>query len=62
MTEAESEVIRISIRQDRPYGTESWTRSTTAQLGLQSSLREDYPPLIPPPIGGNRLTRGPKEK
>jgi len=39
MTEAESEAIRLSIRRDRPYGTESWTRSTAALLGLQSSLR-----------------------
>jgi putative transposase len=39
MTEAESEAIRLSIRRGRPYGTESWTRSTAAKLGLQSSLR-----------------------
>jgi putative transposase len=39
MTEAESEAIRLSLRRDGPYGTESWARSTAAQLGLQSSLR-----------------------
>ncbi len=39
MTEAESEIIRLSIRRDRPFGTEIWTRSTAAKLGLQSSLR-----------------------
>ena len=39
MTEAEAESIRLSIRRDRPYGTESWTRATAAHLGLESSLR-----------------------
>jgi len=39
MTEAESEATRLPIRRNRPYGTESWTRSTIAQLDLQSSLR-----------------------
>jgi len=43
MHEAESEAIRLSMPRDRPYGTESWTRSTAAQLGLQSSFGEDYP-------------------
>ena len=37
MIEADSEAIRLSIRRNRPYGTESWTRSTAAQLGLQST-------------------------
>ena len=39
MTEAECEAIRHSIRRNRPYGTESWTRSTAKKLGLESSLR-----------------------
>jgi REP element-mobilizing transposase RayT len=39
MTEAECEAIRLSIRRNRPYGTESWTRSTAARLGLLCSLR-----------------------
>ena len=39
MTEAECEAIRLSIRRDRPYGTESWTRLTAKKLGLESSLR-----------------------
>jgi putative transposase len=39
MTEAECEAIRQSIRRDRPYGSEFWTRSTAARLGLLSSLR-----------------------
>ena len=39
MTAAECEAIRLSIRRDRPYGTESWTRSTAKKLGLESSLR-----------------------
>jgi len=56
LTEAESDAIRVSIRRDRPYGTESWTRSTAARLGLQpasarfhqgppSSVSIFYPPL-----------------
>jgi putative transposase len=43
ITEAEAESIRLSIRRDRPYGTESWIRSTAAQLGLESSLRSRGP-------------------
>ena len=39
MTEAEAESIRLSIRRDRPYGTETWTQATAAHLGLESSLR-----------------------
>lgn len=39
MTEAEFESIRLWVRRDRPYGTESWTRSTAAQFDIQSSLR-----------------------
>ena len=39
ITEAECEAIRLSIRSNRPYGSESQTRSTAARLGLLSSLR-----------------------
>ena len=39
MTEADAEAIRLSIRRDRPYGSENWTRTTAARLGLESSLR-----------------------
>ena len=39
MTEAEASAIQLSIRRDRPYGSESWTQSTAAHLGLESSLR-----------------------
>ena len=39
MTEAEADAIRLSIRRDRPYGSENWTRATAADLGLESSLR-----------------------
>jgi putative transposase len=39
MTEAECEAIRLSIRRNRPYGSESWTRFTAARLGLLSSVR-----------------------
>jgi putative transposase len=38
-TDAEAEAIRLSIRRDRPYGSETWTRVTAARLGLESSLR-----------------------
>jgi hypothetical protein len=37
MTEAECQAIRRSIRRNRPYGSEPWTRSTAARLGLLSS-------------------------
>jgi putative transposase len=38
-TEAEALAIQLSIRRDRPYGSESWTRATAERLGLESSLR-----------------------
>ena len=39
MTDAEVDAIRVSVRRDRPFGTDRWTRDTAAQLGLESSLR-----------------------
>ena len=39
MTESEAEAIRLSIRRDRPFGTEVWTRTAAIQPGLESSLR-----------------------
>ena len=39
MTESEAEAIRLSIRRDRPFGTENWMRTTSIKLGLESSLR-----------------------
>jgi putative transposase len=39
MTEAEAVAIEQSIRRDRPFGSESWTRTTAALLGPESSLR-----------------------
>jgi putative transposase len=39
MTEAEAEAIRLSIRRDRSYGSEVWTRATATRLGLMSSIR-----------------------
>ncbi len=39
MTEAEATAVEQSIRRDRPFGSESWTRATAERLGLESSLR-----------------------
>ena len=39
MTEAEAAAIQQSIRRDRPFGSETWTRITAERLGLESSLR-----------------------
>ena len=39
MTEAEVAAIRLSLRRDRPYGTDSWTDETAGCLGLEYSLR-----------------------
>ncbi len=39
MTEAESAGVRFCIRRNRPYGTETWARTTPERLGLQSSIR-----------------------
>ena len=39
MTEAEADAIRLSIRRNRPFGKENWTRATVASLGLESSIR-----------------------
>ncbi len=39
MTDAEVAAIELSIRRDRPFGLEAWTRATAERLGLQSSLK-----------------------
>ncbi len=39
MTEAEVAAIRLSLRRDRPYGTDSWSTETAGLLGLEYSLR-----------------------
>jgi putative transposase len=39
MTEAEVVAIRLSLRRDRPYGTDAWTTETASLLGLEYSLR-----------------------
>ena len=39
MTEAEQRAIQLSIRRDRPFGSDEWTRSTAQKLGLESSLK-----------------------
>jgi putative transposase len=38
-TEAEAAAIQLSIRRNRPYGSDYWTLATAARLGLESSLR-----------------------
>ncbi len=39
MTQSETDAIELSIRRDRPFGSDNWTRNTADRLGLQSSLR-----------------------
>ncbi len=39
ITEAEEQAIQLSIRRDRPFGSEGWTRATAERLGLESSVR-----------------------
>ena len=39
MTEAEAAAVEQSIRRDRPFGSDTWTRTTAERLGLESSLR-----------------------
>ena len=39
MTEAELAAIRLSLRRDRPYGTDAWTNETAGCLGLEYSIR-----------------------
>jgi putative transposase len=45
MTEVEAEVVHLSIRRDRPFGADAWTRATAERLGLEFTLR---PPGRPP--------------
>jgi putative transposase len=39
MTEAEVVAIRLSLRRDRPYGTDAWTTEAAGCLGLEYSTR-----------------------
>lgn len=39
MPESEERSVRLSVRRDRPLGSDAWTRTTAARLGLESSLR-----------------------
>jgi putative transposase len=39
MTDSEVEAIRLSVRRDRPYGTDTWTTATATHLGLEHSIR-----------------------
>ncbi len=43
-TEAEAAALELSIRRDRPFGSEAWTRFTAERLGLQSTLRPPWRP------------------
>jgi putative transposase len=45
MTEAENEAVRLSVRRDRPYGSEAWTIQTAKRLGLGYSLRAPGRPV-----------------
>jgi len=38
-TPAEMEAIRVSIKRDRPFGSESWVRGTVKRLNLEHTLR-----------------------
>ncbi|WP_165225768.1 hypothetical protein [Aquisphaera insulae] len=40
MTGAELATIRLSLKRDRPYGADAWTRDTARLLGLEYSLRD----------------------
>jgi len=39
LTEAEVAAIRLCLRRDRPFGTESWMTETVHRLGLEYSVR-----------------------
>jgi len=39
MTESEVAAIQLSLRRDRPYGTDTWTNETAGCLGLEYSIR-----------------------
>ncbi len=53
MTDAEIEAVRLSVHRDRPFGSETWTRTTAKQPGLEYSLRKrgqqpkDTSPIAP---------------
>ena len=46
-TRAEEEAIRHSVLKGKPYGDESWQKSITARLGLESSHRGTVRPKKP---------------
>jgi putative transposase len=49
MTQAEVDAVRLSIRRDRPFGDDSWTRTTAVRLGRESSLRNrGHQPAVTP--------------
>ena len=39
ITEAEVAAMRLSLRRDRPFGSDAWTSETAKLLGLEYSLR-----------------------
>jgi putative transposase len=39
ISEADEEVIRLSITRDRPYGPKTWVEATATRLGLEYSIR-----------------------
>jgi putative transposase len=55
--EADDEAIRDCLRRDRPWGGETWVRTTAAHLGLTSSLR---PRGRPPRPGPPAIPDGPR--
>jgi putative transposase len=43
-TAAETEAIRKSVNKGRPFGGEGWQKRTAAELGLESTMREQGRP------------------
>ena len=46
MTEAEQEAVRLSVRRQRPFGSDVWTQSTADAFGLGFSLRAPGRPRL----------------
>jgi putative transposase len=44
MTDAEADAMKLTMRRDRPFGSETWTRFTAKRLGLQFTLRPPWRP------------------
>ena len=67
MTEAEVAAIRLSLRRDRPYGTDAWTTETAGCLGLWNTAFEPgadnrgfglpLPPSVPGATAGGDTLR-----